>query len=54
MKRTIEIHAIPAPTIDSDARKHELQEAKKHQVLSDAEENELFHLEMRVFWNCEC
>jgi hypothetical protein len=52
--KTIEIHAIPAPTVDSEARKHELQEAEKHRALTEAERNELFHLEMRVFWNCEC
>lgn len=50
-KIAIKIESIPAPTEESEARKNELKAKKKR---TEREENELFHLEMRQFWNCEC
>lgn len=46
----MKIESIPAPTEESEARKNELKAKKKR---TEREENELFHLEMRQFWNCE-
>jgi hypothetical protein len=45
------IVAIPEPSEESEARKKVLQ-AKPDKT--PEEESELFNLEMRVFWNCEC
>lgn len=47
----MKIVAIPAPTEKSEARRRELQSKKEK---TSNEENELFNLEMRQFWNCEC
>ena len=47
----MKIIAIPQPTRESEKRKKELEAKKK---LTHSEENELFHLQMMQFWNCEC
>ncbi len=47
----MEIIAIPQPTKESEKRKEELEAKKK---LTQFEENELLHLELMQFWNCEC
>jgi len=54
MTDTIRIVAIPAPTDESEARKHALQDVALHRVFTQNEQAELLSLEMRQFWNCEC
>ena len=55
MKNSIKhILPIPAPTEESEKRKNELLKQKKVRPLSQQESNELFALEMRQFWCCEC